>query len=60
MELAQSSQSVTSIGADPDLEPLARRRTRVAELQAQLKQLTETMRIAVIFAAVSLWLFYWL
>ncbi len=49
MELVHSCQDVVPIAAGPKGEGAARRRSRVAELQQQIRQLAETMRVAVIY-----------
>ena len=49
MELVHSCQDVAPITAAPEGEYAARRRSRVAELRQQVRQLGETMRVAVVF-----------
>ena len=49
MDLVHSCQDVAPIIAAPEGEYAARRRSRVAELRQQVRQLGETMRVAVVF-----------
>lgn len=49
MELVHSCQNVAPITAASDARHVARRRSRIVELQQQVKQLSETMRVAVVF-----------
>ena len=49
MDLVHSCQDVAPSTAASETERAARRRSRVAELQRQVRQLGETMRVAVIY-----------
>ena len=49
MELVQSCQDMAPIKAAFEAKHVSRRRSRVVELQQQVRQLGETMRVAVVF-----------
>lgn len=49
MELVRMRSGTTPLTAGREAAPLMRRQTRVAELQRQVLQLADTMRVAVIF-----------